>query len=352
MKNPPASDGLAPHYPCEPIYGIAALSRALGVREIRLQRVAQMANDLYRLAAEETKLDGSKRQTYDAKPLLKAIQIRIKERILVRVVCPLYLNGSLKGRSTRTNAEPHIGAKILFEEDIANFFPSIRPEIVTRMWSGLFGFSDDVSTLLTLLTIKGDGVPQGAVTSSYLANFVFWSHEPSLVRRFAQRGLHYTRFVDDISITSKERVEPEEKSRVIGELYGMLRRHGLSPKPSKHKISTPKGRMTTTKLVINERVALPNERRRNLRAAVHRLEQRVAFDQHDADLLKEINSVAVKVGQLRGYHAAQGTLLKERLRNIRSRVIAYLEAVERQDQMIATVDASAQTVSKMPPWEE
>ena len=122
MKNLLTSDGLAPSYPCEPIYGIASLARALGVNENRLARVAQLANGLYRLAAEETKSDGSKRQTYDALPLLKSIQKKIKDRILVHVYCPPYLNGSLKGRSTRTNAEPHVGAKILFDEDIANFF--------------------------------------------------------------------------------------------------------------------------------------------------------------------------------------------------------------------------------------
>lgn len=352
MKKSLKIDGLAPLYPHGPIYGIAALSRALGVREMRLQRVAQMANDLYRLASEETKLDGSKRQTYDAQPLLKAIQKRIKDRILVRVICPPYLNGSLRGRSTRTNAEPHVGARILFDEDIANFFPSIRPEIVKRMWLGLFGFSNDVSTLLTLLTVKDQGVPQGAVTSSYLANFVFWAHEPSLVRRFAAQRLAYTRFVDDISVSSKAVVAPQAKSLVIREIYGMLSRHGLEPKRAKHKISTHRGRMTTTKLVINERVSLPKEKRRNLRAAVHKLEQRAAFDQYDESLLKEINSVAVKVGQLKGYHVAEGTQLKARLRSIRSRVLLSLQPVEPQRLPVAASASAVHIESTSPPWNE
>jgi rRNA-processing protein FCF1 len=327
MKPHPVNDGLAPHYPYEPIYSVAALSRALGVREIRLKHVAQMADGLYRVAAEEIKPDGSKRQTYDAKPLLKAIQIRIKERILKQVQCPLYLNGSLIGRGTRTNAEPHVDAKILFEEDISNFFPSINPEIVKHMWSGLFGFSEDVSELLTLLTTKDQGVPQGAVTSSYLANLVFWSHEPNMVRRFTKRGLVYSRFVDDISVTSKKRIDPKDKSYVIGEIYGMLRRYKVKPKASKHKISTAKERMATTKLVINTRVSMPKERRRNLRAAVYKLEQRVVFDQHDEELLKEINSVAVKVGQLRQFHKVEAEKLQERLRNIRGRLVYDHEVI-------------------------
>lgn len=371
MKRHLTSDNLTLRYPCEPIYGIAALSRALGVREIRLQHVAKMANSLYRVAREEVKADGTKRQTFDAMPLLKAIQIRIKERILARVLCPFYLNGALKGRSTRTNAERHIGAKILFEEDIANFFPSISGELVHRMWSGMFGFSDDVCALLTCLTVKDGGVPQGAPTSSHLANFIFWSHEPDMVRRLAQRGLAYTRFVDDISVTSKKRISPEDKTLVISELYGMLRKHSLTPKLAKHKISSAKGRMTATKLVINERVALPQERRHNLRAAVHNLEQRVSFNPNDPGLLKELNSVSVKVGQLRGYHRAEGEKLRDRLRGIRSRLTAPRKVVNTQKgQLIARIiptvpefttppwvdspDAETKTgvkVSNRPPWE-
>jgi hypothetical protein len=79
-----------------------------------------------------------------------------------------------------------------------------------------------------------------------------------------------------------------DKDRIWkSEIYGMLRRHGFAPKSDKHKISTPKGCMTTTKLVVNECISLPRERRSKLRAVVHKLEQRAAFDQYDEGLLKE-----------------------------------------------------------------
>ena len=350
MKSQSTSDGLTPFYPCESIYGVPALARALGITQIRLERVALMANGLYRLAKEETKQDGSKRQTYDALPLLKAIQNRIKDRILVRVYCPPYLNGSLKGRSTRTNAQPHIGPKILFEEDIENFFPSIGLEVIKRMWTGLFGFSDDVATLLTLLTIKDQGIPQGAVTSSYLANFAFWAHEPGLVRRLARRGLVYTRFVDDISVSGKERIAPEEKSYVISQIYGMLSRHRVAAKASKHKISSARERMTATKLVINERVSLPREKRRNLRAAVHKLEQQVTFGEHSEHLLKAINSVAVKVGQLKAYHLDESIKLKKRLDIVRSRIpCTDLPSDEKTHLAQSTPTLGPSPIS--PPWD-
>jgi hypothetical protein len=347
MKNTPIRDGYAPHYPCSPIHGLASLSKALGVRELRLQRVASQASKLYRLAAEETKKDGTKRQTFDAFPLLKAIQIRIMERILVRVEYPTYLNGGLRGRSTRKNAAQHVGSKIAFGEDIASFFPSIGSALIKTMWGGLFGFSADVAELLTLLTTKDGGVPEGAVTSSYLANLVFWAHEPNMVRRFVQNGQVYTRFVDDMTVSSKRRLSKDEQTEIISALYGMLLKHGVKPKRSKHEVSVAGRRMMSTKLMHNKRVALAPDRRQNIRAAVFKLEGRVAFGDHDAALLHEINSVAGKVGQLNGLHVAEGKKLKARLKALRARVTTNAHAIP------ATTVPSEIQPSKLetPPWE-
>ncbi len=321
MKNLATRDPFAAYYPCAPIHGLASLSKALGIRELRLQRVAAQANQLYRLAAEETKQDGTKRQTFDAFPLLKAIQIRIKDRILSRVIYPAYLTGSLRGRSTRQNAGQHVGSKIAFGEDIANFFPSIRSALVNNIWGGLFGFSADVAELLTLLTVKDNGVPQGAVTSSYLANLVFWAYEPKMVHRFAQDGLVYTRFVDDMTVSSKRRLSKVEQAKLVSTIYGMLLKHGLKPKRVKHEVSAAGRRMTATKLVNNRRVALPVDLRQNIRAAVFNLEGRIAFGEHDLLLLKEINSVASKVGRLNSFHGTEGKALKVRLQRLRNRLV-------------------------------
>lgn len=320
MKKSRSSDGSAPYYPCEPIYNISALAKAFGVSERQLLRVAATANQSYRLAAEETKKDGAKRQTFDAYPRLKFVQTRIKERILNRVEYPAYLNGSVRGRSTRINAEAHIGARIAIGEDIANFFPTISPTRVKALWCGIFGFSDEAACLLTCLTVKDDGVPQGAVTSSFIANLIFWENEPSLFREFQRLGYQYTRFVDDITISSKRHLNSREKSAIITAVYRMLHTAGVKPKRQKHEVNTARSRITTTKLVHNARVSLPSEVRQRVRAAVHQLEGRVAFGLNDADLQKELASVSSRVGRLNSFHPAEGGLLKIRLKHIRKNI--------------------------------
>jgi hypothetical protein len=318
MKKVKTEPGLTPLYSHAAIHGMAALSKALGVHQTVLARLALNAETTYRIAKSEKKGDGSLRQTYDALPRLKAVQIKIKERLLQRVIFPSYLHGSLRGRSPRTNAASHIRAKITFAEDISNFFPSASRALVHRVWTDLFGFSEDVAALLTALTTKDGGLPQGATTSSYLANLVFWDYEPGLVKILALRGLRYSRYVDDITVSSRLRLEPNEKTYVVSQIYGMLLHHGFKPKRSKHDIATAAKSMRTTKLVHHTRVSLAPAQRKNTRAAVYALELRVSSGERGADVMKELASVSTRVGRLGSFHKTQAISLKKRLDLVRT----------------------------------
>ena len=76
MSNQSNSPGLRPIYPFEPIHGLPALSRALGIHPNILIKYSQCADRLYRVAKQEKKPDGTFRQTFDAYPVLKSKQTR------------------------------------------------------------------------------------------------------------------------------------------------------------------------------------------------------------------------------------------------------------------------------------
>src|SRR5471030_17953 len=317
MSSPPNKPGLSPIYPFEPIHGLPALSKALGVHQDMLIKYSQRAGRLYRVAKQEKKTDGTLRQTFDAFPVLKSIQIRIQQRILRRIIYPTYLQGSLPGCSQRTNASIHVNAKIAFAEDITNFFPSAHYDLIKKIWAGFMGFSDDVAEILTMLTTKDGGLPQGAVTSSFLANLVFWDYEPSLVEKLAIRGLRYSRYVDDVCVSSMQRLQVKDQSRLVGDIYGMLLHHGFKPKRSKHEVFTAGKSMRTTKLLNNKRVALPVEQRQNVRAAVYELEKLIASGDHGTHLQKELARITSRVGRLGSFNIKEGAALKARLRIVR-----------------------------------
>ena len=254
------------------------------------------------------------------------------------------------GSILRANEQSiHTNAKIAFAEDIANFFPSAHYKLITNVWAGLMGFSNDVAEILSMLTTKDGGLPQGAVTSSFLANLVFWDYEPNLVEKLEARGFRYSRYVDDICVSCTRRLQVEDQARLIREIYGMLLHHGFRPKRSKHEVFTAGKSMRTTKLLSNKRVALPVEQRQNIRAAVYALEKRVASGDQSTDVTKELARVASRVGRLGSFHVKEGTALKERLRNVRLALAPSSSPIIASTTLLATAETA--DCGHSLPWE-
>ncbi|HBO2483050.1 TPA: RNA-directed DNA polymerase [Pseudomonas aeruginosa] len=303
----------APSYSQRRIGTLNALRVPLGLSVDELRLLANRADSLYRVAKSITKPDGSIRNTYDALAPLKNVHRRIKSQILDHVDYPAYLTGSIKGSDYKVNAALHINARIVINEDISGFFPSTSAERVFNIWHGLFGFSQDVSQCLTLLTTRQGELPQGAITSSFLANLVFWQDEPTLHARLASQGLIYSRYVDDIAVSSKTFLTNQEKSEVVRQIYGMLLKHGYQPKRAKHEISTSGTRMEVTKLSINAKPGLGKAVYGKTRAAVHDIEQRIA----NGEVLSfERGPYAQAMGRvlhLERFHPGKAAPLKKRL---------------------------------------
>ncbi len=66
---------------------------------------------------------------------------------------------------------------------LKKFYDNIKKERVYLIYSQFFNFPHEVSELLTKLTTYKNKVPQGACTSSYLANLIFFNSEYSLVSK-------------------------------------------------------------------------------------------------------------------------------------------------------------------------
>lgn len=278
--------------------------------------VSKQASDLYRLAKEIEKPDGTVRQTYDALPLLKDIQRSIKFNILDRVRFPTYLTGSIKGRDYKTNAELHQGAVILITEDIGSFFPSTTDKHLFDIWRHFFGFSPKVAECLSTLTSRHGELPQGATTSPQLANLVFWRNEPRVHDRLYAEGIIYSRFVDDIAASSRILITPDKKREVIAAIYGLMLHEGYKPKRQKHELKTSRERMVVTTLSINQKPGVASKERARIRAAVHRLEQLALLKQGEIGHSSEFRSVLGKVSNLSRFHSGEAKLLKLRLGRI------------------------------------
>lgn len=133
---------------------------------------------------------------------LKEIQKKLNSYLVKSIVLPEYAYGGVKGRDNIGNACVHKGKKYVFQTDLKDFFPSITNKMVYNMFVQN-GFSPDVASLITRLTTYKGHLPQGAPTSTTIANLVFAKVGDKIKKLSEQNNLRFTTFVDDITISSQ-----------------------------------------------------------------------------------------------------------------------------------------------------
>lgn len=308
---------------CAVISKLSSLASLLETNEENLLRVASDIEKHYRLGKKLKKKSGNGyRQTHDAKPELKLIHELINRRILKQVVYPPYLFGGIHDmenpRSPKSNAAYHAGRKFLFKADIKSFFPSVTPPVIHKIWSDFFHFSPAVCECLTKLTMFRNFLPQGWKTSGYLANLVFLDAEARLEEKLSRQGLKYSRFVDDVAVSSSKPITKFEISNLIRQFNNMFKLKGLRLERTKLEILVPNVQMTVTGFVVNsDSPTILPERRRKIRAMVRKLEIEFRTLGDSQQYSKEWMKVSGLVGNVRSLHPNQGDGLKARLKNIK-----------------------------------
>lgn len=305
-----------------PIARIESLASMLSIEVDELLNVSEDICNLWKPGKLLYKRNGEPRPTIDAKPYLKVLHEKIKNRMLKQVHYPEYLLGGIEDvmtpRDYKRHAEIHSGKCILISEDVKDFFPSSSADLINKVWKKLFHCTPEVSALLTRLTTLNRSLPQGWKTSGYLANLVFWDVEPILVKRLESRGFSYSRFMDDITVSSRHRISKKSKTFIVNEIYRMLFYKGYSPKRSKHEIVSSNARMEVTGLTVNANYpSLSKTEKNNARAIIHKCECHAIQERISEEYKTLWNSASGKVGTLTRFHPGKGADLRKRLRAVK-----------------------------------
>jgi RNA-directed DNA polymerase len=196
---------------------------------------------------------------------LKAIQSRIEERLLKRLILPKHLLGGVPGKSIPDNAKLHLGARYLVTIDIKNFFPSITPQQVRSVWRNTLNCSPDVAYLLTGLTTARDRLPQGAPTSTLLANLVLSSFDTEIRAVCELNAVCYSSWVDDLAFSG------DSAPHIVGPVIALLMKAGFSVSHQKIRVMGPGKRKILNKLVLGRFVTVQGQYRSRIRAGIHNL---------------------------------------------------------------------------------
>ncbi|PZO55808.1 MAG: RNA-directed DNA polymerase [Alphaproteobacteria bacterium] len=177
----------------------------------------------------------------------------------------------------------HCDAKWMIKIDILNFFESVSEQSVYHVFRGL-GYQPLISfELARLCTRRGESsnarrgkrwahsvghakritnyhssvlghLPQGAPTSPMLANLAMKGFDEAVSRLADTYDLSYTRYADDLTLSSLGLFDRSRAQTIVSEVYDQLRCWGFRPNLAKTLIVPPGARKVVLGLLVDRQV--------------------------------------------------------------------------------------------------
>lgn len=257
------------------LYSMARLEALLKTSREHLASIAGYAGTYYRPFEKQErhrpfqkKINPSKKRPRiidNPGKELKIIQTKINNELLKSVTFPNYLCGGVPGKSVLDNVLMHVGAPVLVTVDIKSFFRRITNHQVYHVWRNVLDCSTKIAALLTQLTTFERHLPQGAPTSSLIANLVMFSIDGPIREDCARRGVVYSTWVDDLAFSGKDARE------VVLVVVSSLRHAGFSISHKKLHVMGPGTRKVLNGVLMCRFPNVLLERITRLRSGIHKL---------------------------------------------------------------------------------
>lgn len=266
----------------------ADVAKGLGLTITQLRWLcfhAEATRKTHYVYFEIPKRSGGKRLLSAPHTKLKTAQRKILDDVLAKIPLEPEAHGFVTGRSTVTNATPHVGQGVVLNVDLKDFFPTVTFRRVRGLFHS-FGYSPAVATVLALLCteaprrkVKFDGaewwvavgdrcLPQGAPSSPAIANAITRKLDRRLRGRLGKRGWVYTRYADDLSFSRKDFTRAE-----LGFVHASIRHvvqdEGFALNPKKGRAQGKGARQDVTGVVVNVKPGVPRDELKRLRAILH-----------------------------------------------------------------------------------
>lgn len=272
--------------------GVPLISDIEGLRELLAVRTPRQLGYFLSATAEPNgpytkfeigKRGGAKREISAPCASLMWVQRRILRKILERVAPNEAAHGFVPGRSTVTNARPHVGAELVLKFDLRDFFPTIHQHRVLGLFSS-FGYhtgdgrfrTDDrareVAPVLARLCCvapaagRAGVLPQGGPASPAITNLVCRRLDERLTGLARKFGGAYTRYADDLTFSFPEVIQVGRFRWWVDQI---CQQEGFSVNQQKFHAIRRSQQQQVTGIVVNDRLSVPRRERRRFRAILH-----------------------------------------------------------------------------------
>ncbi len=260
------------------------IRKALRERRVRLGRGKSVVKLAKRLKLEPDALcnfapsyrtafikkrSGGERKLSIPDDVTKLMQRTILRRLLKKLRVHPSCIGFERGKSIVHNALPHVGRAVVLKFDIVDFFPRTTAARIDRYFR-MIGWNAEAAEILTRICTHDGGLPQGAPTSPRLSNLVNFGLDHVFQQIAARRRGIYTRYADDLTFSFPQDY-PKKMRGVCQSVKRFVQKQGYELQKKKSHTIRRHQRQIVTGLVVNDKVQLSRERRRQLRAIEHHL---------------------------------------------------------------------------------
>lgn len=242
---------------------LSSLEQDLGISAKTLYAVSNNLSKHYR-KTKLPKKDGGYRNLSIPDEVLKSIQKRIAEVLLIQAPVSRYAKAYRFGSSTLRNAKHHVGKLVVLKLDILHFFDSIRYSTVKDKVFPEEVYAEPLRILLAMLCYFKDALPQGAPSSPAITNIILYEFDEQIGQWCTKHGIAYTRYCDDMTFSGD--FDPAEVIRFVRR---ELKKMGYLLNEQKTKIQRPGQQQTVTGIVVNEKLNIPVDYRRKLRQELY-----------------------------------------------------------------------------------
>ena len=263
-------------------------ARFLGVRHGALIHCLYKAEDATRYRNFEIpKRSGGMRRISAPRGMLRDLQDQLLPALQEIYDAHPAAHGFIKDRNVVSNAQPHAGQRLVFNIDLADFFPTINFGRIRGLFmKPPFGLGAPAATVFAQICTYRNGLPQGAPTSPVLSNLIASSLDRCLLRLARENKLNYSRYADDITFSTSRPVFPASVAVLEHEGPGSLmtvkagealedaiRSCGFAINAKKVRLQGRGVQQSVTGLCVNEKPNVERSRIRKIRAMIHAWEK-------------------------------------------------------------------------------
>jgi len=226
------------------------------------------------------KRDGSPRVVAQPAREVKAVQRWLINELRAQLPVHEAVMAYEPGTSIRKNAERHLHSRFMLKMDFSNFFPSISAEAL-RLHLELH-CGDKYSLMDRHVIVRAcTWLPQrtsalqlciGAPSSPLLSNSVMYEFDCAVSEKAQSEGVTYTRYADDITLSSADRGMLSEYVDFVSETLATLAYPMVEVNRRKTVHASRAGRRVVTGIVLTPEggMSVGRDRKRLARSMFHR----------------------------------------------------------------------------------